>query len=117
MAVAAEQEALTLAGWLKDARARTLALVGDLEGEQWLGPRLAIVNPPRWELGHVGWFQEHWCVREGGKRPSQRPDADRLWDSSKVAHKTRWDLPLPTPEATKRYLADVLERVLERLQK
>ena len=32
-------------------------------GEQLLGPRLAIVNPPLWEIGHLGWFQERWCLR------------------------------------------------------
>lgn len=116
MPVAADPDARTLQEWLRDARARSLALVADLEGEQWMGPRLAIVNPPRWELGHVGWFQEHWCLRGGGRTPSLRADADRLYDSSKVAHPTRWDLPLPTPEVTRRYLADVLERVLERLE-
>ena len=41
---------------LKDARARTLGLALDLDDSQWLGPRLAIVNPLRWELGHVAWF-------------------------------------------------------------
>jgi iron(II)-dependent oxidoreductase len=106
-----------LADWLRDARAHTLALVADLEGEQWMGPRLAIVNPLRWELGHLGWFQEYWCLREGGRRPSIRADADRLYDSSTVAHKTRWDLPLPTVEGTRRYVQDVLDRVLERVER
>jgi iron(II)-dependent oxidoreductase len=109
--------ARTLAEWLEDARARTLALVEDLEGEQWMGPRLSTVNPLRWELGHLGWFQEHWCLREGGRKPSIRPDADRLYDSSKVAHATRWDLPLPSPEETRGYLEDVLGRVLARVER
>ena len=43
---------------LQAARSRTLALVEDLDDEQLLGPRLAIVNPPLWEIGHVAWFQE-----------------------------------------------------------
>ena len=21
------------------------------------------LNPPVWELGHIGWFQEHWVAR------------------------------------------------------
>lgn len=104
-----------LALWLADARARTLALVEDLAGEQWWGPRLAIVNPPRWELGHVGWFQEWWCLRAGGTKPSLKADADRLYDSAAIPHKVRWDLPLPEPHATRRYLAEVLERVLARV--
>lgn len=43
------------------------------------------------------------------------PGADALYDSSAVAHDTRWDLPLPATEATRRYMAEVLERVRERL--
>ena len=39
-------------------RARTLALVADLDDRQMIGPRLAIVNPPLWEIGHVAWTQE-----------------------------------------------------------
>jgi gamma-glutamyl hercynylcysteine S-oxide synthase len=113
----AAAEIATLAAWLKDARARTLALLQDLEGEQWSGPRLDVVNPPCWELGHVGWFQEHWCLRGGGRLPSLRADADGLYDSATVPHKVRWDLPLPTPEGTHRYVEEVLARVLERLER
>ena len=43
----------------------------ELDGAQWLGPKLAIVNPPLWELGHVAWFQERWCLRWG--RPFLKP--------------------------------------------
>ena len=42
-------------------------------------------------------------------------DADALYDSAKVAHDTRWDLPLPDLKATRAYLAAVLERVQARL--
>jgi iron(II)-dependent oxidoreductase len=48
---------------LNDARSRTMALALDLDDVQWLGPRLSIVNPLRWELGHVAWFQEYWTLR------------------------------------------------------
>ena len=104
---------------LLDARARTLMLAGDLTGPQLLGPRLKIVNPPLWELGHLAWFQERWCLRvqeEGDAlHPSILQNADGLYDSSTVVHETRWNLPLPSFEATLGYLAAVLERVLDRL--
>jgi len=99
---------------LTAARARTLTLVADLSGEQLLGPRLGIVNPPLWEIGHLAWFQERWCLRrrtDGTLAPALFPGADALYDSSTVPHATRWDLPLPTLEATLRYLETVLERV------
>ena len=100
------------------ARARATLMTQDLEGERMLGPRLAIVNPPLWELGHLAWFQERWCLRPrpaGGLHDSILPGADALYDSSAVAHATRWDLPLPALAATRAYLAGVLERVCGRL--
>jgi iron(II)-dependent oxidoreductase len=110
-------EASALAAALRDARARTLALTADLEGARELGPQLPIVNPPRWELGHVAWFQERWCLRRrgGGLAPSILPQADALYDSMAVAHDRRWRLPLLTWRQTLQYLERVLEAVLERL--
>src|SRR5215213_8867765 len=103
---------------LSQARERTLSLVSDLTGEQLLGPRLATVNPPLWEIGHLGWFQERWCLRRqvgGDLAESLFPGADALYDSSAVPHTTRWDLPLPSLDATLRYLETVLARVSERV--
>ena len=97
---------------LEDARRRTLELLVELDGGAWMGPRLDIVNPPGWEAGHVAWFQERWVLRHGREAGPLRPDADSLWDSARVPHETRWDLPLPDREATLVYLADVLGRVL-----
>lgn len=107
-----------LAAALQDARSRTLALFHGIDGERLLGPRLSIVNPPLWELGHLGWFQEYWCLRRCGDQscaPALLPNADALYDSTRVAHATRWDLPLLSLDKTLAYLEEVLERVLERL--
>lgn len=93
---------------LAAARERTLALAGLLEPEQWLGPQLRIVNPPLWEVGHLGWFEERWCLRQRGCRSGSLPDdADALYDSAAVAHDTRWDLPLPGVAETLRMLAGI----------
>lgn len=105
---------------LLDARGRTLDYAHDLTGGQLLGPKLTIVNPPWWEIGHVGWFQEHWCLRH---RPGAEPapsfiaNADALYDSAIVPHDARWTLPLPDFDATLRYLERVLEGVQERLER
>jgi hypothetical protein len=48
---------LQLAEWVHDARRRTCELVADLTDSQLLGPRLAIINPLLWEIGHIAWFQ------------------------------------------------------------
>ncbi len=97
---------------LRDARDRTLALALDLDDGAWMGPRLAIVNPLRWELGHLAWFQEHWTLRRGGAASILR-GADALYDSAKVAHDTRWDLPLPDRAGTLAYMSEVLARSLD----
>ena len=103
---------------LLDSRTRALRVTGDLDGERLLGPKLAIVNPPLWEIGHVSWFQEHWCLRlraGGTLGDSILPGADALYDSSAVAHDTRWELPLPDLKATRAYGERVLDLVRERL--
>lgn len=103
---------------LLDSRARAIRVTADLDGERLLGPQLAIVNPPLWEIGHVSWFQEHWCLRkrpDGSLAGSILPGADALYDSAAVAHDTRWSLPLPDLNATRAYGDAVLERVRERL--
>jgi iron(II)-dependent oxidoreductase len=98
---------------LLDARARTFELVLDLDDACWMGPRLAIVNPIRWEVGHLGWFQERWVLRHARGRAPLLANGDALYDSAKVAHDTRWDLPLPDRDATLAYMREVLERSIE----
>lgn len=103
---------------LDAARTRTLQLVDGLRHGQWLGPKLDIVNPPLWEIGHLGWFEERWCLRhasEGALAPSRLDGADALYDSARVAHDLRWDLPLPGVGDTLRYLAGVRSAVASRL--
>jgi iron(II)-dependent oxidoreductase len=103
---------------LRDARARTRRLADDLCGERELGPKLAIVNPPRWEIGHVGWFQEWWCLRDAREeRPSILPNADRLYNSATVAHGLRWSLPLPSFRDTLTYRDEVTDKLIARLER
>ena len=102
---------------LQEARARLLELVADLNDEQMIGPRLAIVNPLRWEIAHVAFFQEFWLLRHlrgfEAIRPAEALDPDRLYDSARVAHDTRWDLPLPSKRDTIAYTRRILDRVIE----
>ena len=106
----------TLVQHVVDARERTFALVGDLADQQLIGPRLAIVNPLLWEIGHVAWFQEHWVLRHGLDEPALRADGDALYDSSAIPHDTRWDLPLPSRAETLDYLRRVRDGVLDCLR-
>jgi iron(II)-dependent oxidoreductase len=104
-----------LVAMARDMRARLLALVGDLEGARLMGPPLAIVNPVLWEIGHVGWFHEFWTLRRLDRRASLIANSDALYDSSAVAHDTRWSLPLPGRAATLDYLDQVLAAQVARL--
>jgi iron(II)-dependent oxidoreductase len=104
-----------LAEWVTDARQRTIELVADLSDEQLIGPRLPIVNPLLWEIGHVAWFQEKWVLRHACREKPYRADADSLYDSIAIPHDTRWDLPLPSRDATLAYLRAARDRVLDKL--
>lgn len=110
-----------LIGMMEDSRKRTLELVEDLDDAQMIGPQLRIVNPPLWEIGHLAWFQEQWNLRRITNdtfEPSGILDnADELYDSMKVHHDTRWDLPLLSREETLKYMWEVLDRVEERLRR
>ena len=96
---------------LQDARRRTLELVADLTDDEMIGPRLDIVNPLRWEIGHVAWFQEYWVLRHLCGREPLLANGDALYDSAKVAHDTRWDLPLPTKTQTIDYMTKVIDEI------
>jgi gamma-glutamyl hercynylcysteine S-oxide synthase len=102
-----------LSAELHAAREHTRRVADDLAGERELGPLLAIVNPPRWEVGHVAWFQEFWCLRGAGTgAASILPNADSLYNSATVPHDARWHLPLPSYGETLAYREAVLERLV-----
>jgi iron(II)-dependent oxidoreductase len=101
---------------LHDARRHTFSLVADLNDEQLMGPRLQIVNPLLWEIGHVAWFQEYWVLRHLNGRTPILANGDALYDSAKVAHDTRWDLPLLSRTQTLAYMQEVLNRITDLYQ-
>ena len=104
---------------LCDALAQAQALTRELTRghEDAPVPLLPIVNPPLWELGHIAWFQEFWLHRGGSfDQPSMLPEADRWYDSARVAHDTRWRLDLPDVQATLNYGDAVLARTLALLR-
>jgi ergothioneine biosynthesis protein EgtB len=110
-----------LAEMLTDTRKRTLELVSDLDDEQMMGPKLRIVNPLLWEIGHLAWFQELWNLRRNDENgdfsfgPSVLENADALYNSMEVAHDTRWNLPLLARKDTLAYMQRVLDDTLHKL--
>lgn len=106
-------DAATLGASLTGAQQTTRQLTARFATQTLQVPLLAIVNPPLWELGHMAWFQEFWLHRRGDFAvASMLEHADRWYDSSRVAHDTRWDLDLPDFAATRRYAQAVLDRSL-----
>lgn len=96
---------------LQETRERTLELIEDLSDEQMMGPRLDIVNPLLWEIGHLAFFQEFWVLRQARQQTPILSNGDALYDSARVAHDTRWELPLPSRKNTLDYMQCVLDRV------
>jgi iron(II)-dependent oxidoreductase len=100
---------------IRDADARTVALIEGLDNDQLMGPRLGIVNPMLWEIGHIAWFHEKFILRDRDQRLPVLENADSLYDSMTVAHATRWDLDLPDLEATVKYRETIRDLIIERL--
>ena len=98
-----------------DARERTLELVKDLADEQLNGPRMEIVNPFLWELRHAAFFYDVFLLRVLGSDKFLLEGAENLYDSFKIDHDHRWDLPLPTREKTLEYMRHVFDSVVGRL--
>lgn len=107
--------AADLAGLLQDTRERTLALLADLQDAQLDMPYLPLVNPLRWELGHIAFFHETFILRELENTAPFMRGVDDMYDSFKVDHEDRWTLPLPSRTQTLDYLQRVLSAAQERL--
>ena len=88
-----------------------------------------VLNLPLWELGHIGWFEEWWILRnpdrarglqfDAARRADQRsllPQADACYDSASVPHASRWRLELPDADRTRDYLERVRGNTLALLR-
>jgi iron(II)-dependent oxidoreductase len=109
----------TLSAALRDARDYTLALYAHLTPEQMRLPYLRSINPPLWEMAHVGWFQEFWCLRyqpDKDPLPTRWSNCDPMLNSAIIPHAERWHLPQLTSDAVHRFLQSGFEDTLEALE-
>jgi ergothioneine biosynthesis protein EgtB len=117
-----------LAAALRDARHYTLDLFDALAAAGYDDParvpRLPILNPPLWELGHTAWFAEWFILREAtGSHPGEAcghsllARGDDWFDSNTVPHRARWTLDLPGAGALKTYCREVQDRILDRIKR
>ena len=117
--------AAQLAAGLRDIRCRTLQVFDAYVAAGALHvPYKEELNPPLWELGHLGWYQEFWIGRNTQRSvglrytdavprmPSLQAHSDSWYDSSTVSHASRWHLPLLDADACKAYLAATLKQTL-----
>ena len=118
---------------LMDARNHSLHVMGllgaSLEASGFTVPQSPELNPPLWQLGHIGWFQEWWIARnlqrerglsgdgQATRLASTNPLADHCWSDSLVPHAARWQVALPDLAHTRDYLLATLETTLELLEK
>ena len=125
----AGKDLLSLA--LIDARNHTLRWIAAFE-QALVAPGLHVpllpeLNPPLWEFGHIGWFQEFWIARNvqlargaacdptQARLASIEPQADRWYDPSRVPRDSRWQLELPDLQVIRQYLVATLETTLDLL--
>ena len=105
-----------LLGDLVDARRTELELLEGLTEPQMLGARAHFVEPPIWEMGHVGWFQEYWISRHlDGQSPILR-GSDGIYDAFNVRYTRRWEHQFPSRAQTLAYISEVLRRTTGRLE-
>lgn len=107
---------------LIERRATTLAVYADLPESHWVPatfPYADIVNPPLWEMAHIGWFAEFFGLRwqpndvTGSSTASIWEGADALLDSRIIPHRERWTRTYPPKSQLFDYLAATLERLID----
>jgi gamma-glutamyl hercynylcysteine S-oxide synthase len=126
-------DAAMLAQELESVRGITLALFDAYEAADALDvPQTAEFNPPLWELGHIGWFQQWWVGRNQQRHLgtvcepfhtrlpcphlSQASHGDDWYNSSTAAHAKRWALPSLASQDAKDYLQATLAQTLQCLK-
>jgi iron(II)-dependent oxidoreductase len=101
---------------LVDARRTELELLDGLTEPQMLGTRAHFIEPPIWEMGHVGWFQEYWISRHLDGDSPLLPGSDGIYDAFNVRYTRRWEHQFPSRAETLAYITEVLRRTTGRLE-
>ena len=85
---------------LLDARRVERELFEGLADGQLLGQPGHFLEPPIWEIGHVGWFQEYWILRHLDGEATLLPGSDGIYESFNVPYRRRWQHPYPSRQGT-----------------
>lgn len=106
----------TIARLLTDARERTLALISTVSEDDLRKQHDPLMGPILWDLGHIGHFEELWLDRnlDGKVEFVEMPG---IYNPFEHPRRVRGQLPLPTLAGTLASMAEIRERVLERLER
>ena len=102
---------------LREARDRTLRLVGDLDHDTLHRPLGPIMSPLVWDLGHIAAYEDLWCVHRLGGEPLLRPDLAAVYDAFETPRAKRADVELLDREQAGAYMDAVRERTLGVLER
>src|SRR5436305_8551344 len=104
-----------LAATLAEARARTIALVQPVSDDDLQLQHDPLMSPIVWDLGHIAHFEELWLTRnvhgtvEFGEMPG-------IYNPFEHPRRVRGALNLPGREEVLEILAEVRQRVLDKLE-
>jgi len=106
-----------LAEALLDARRVEMELIDGVPDSRMLGEKGHFLEPPIWEMGHVGWFQEWWLLRHLDGAAPLLAGSDAIYDAFNVSYRVRFDHRFPSRQKTHAYISEVLKRSIGRLDK
>ena len=105
-----------IAALLREARDRTLQLIETVSEDDLRAQHDPLMGPVLWDLGHIGHFEALWLDRnlDGKVEFVEMPG---MYNPFEHPRRVRGALPLPTLGATLEAMAEIRERVLERLER
>jgi iron(II)-dependent oxidoreductase len=102
---------------LTRTRQRSSALAEAVDEEDLVAQHSPLMSPLVWDYAHIANQEEIWLVRDVGGREAVRADIDQMYDAFSNARADRPSLPLLSPSATRGYVDQVREKVLEVLDR
>jgi iron(II)-dependent oxidoreductase len=105
-----------IAALLTEARNRTRQLIETVSEDDLRAQHDPLMGPILWDLGHIGHFEALWLDRnlDGMVEFVEMPG---MYNPFEHPRRVRGALPLPTLGATLDAMAEIRERVLERLER
>jgi iron(II)-dependent oxidoreductase len=100
---------------LDAVRARTLALVGELDDSQLERVHSPIMSPLVWDLAHIAAYEDLWLAHRHGGLELLRPELAQLYDAFETPRAIRGEIDALGPAQAREYMAIVSARSAEAL--